>query len=407
MAWRQVTNSSDGNDFTYWQDDKTGEMAWTDPTPGVDDSAAYDDARFLQVWNSTPGDVQAKLNATAELTGAGIAQIAPWAQKNGLATNADLQANIGIQQLAARGYSLRGDGQIQDPMQSDWDVALGLAPVVLGAAGFAGAAAAGVGAAGSATGAGVGAADAAGALGGAAGTAGGGLTAAEAAGLTGAAGTAAGTTGGMIGTEAALSAGGGATGTVGAAGGVAAGGGLGGATTGGTALAGGSALSRVLGGAGSNTDWASLLGTLGATGLGVYGSGQQADAYRDIANQSRADRAPYLARSLEYLNNPQAYINGPGQASMDATLRSLSASGGNPIDQPTSLAIATQAGLRDWQNAVTGFGNLGLAGEDTRANLMAQGANADANQFNALGYGLGELTRPRRQSLGDYLASLS
>jgi hypothetical protein len=396
MAWRQTTTygGEGGNESTYWTNDQTGEMTWADPTPGVNDLDAYNDARYRQVWASTPGDVQAKLNATAELTGAGIAQIATWAQQNGLATNADLQANTGIQQLGARGYTLREDGQINDPMSSEGDIWRGLAPVILGAAGFAGAAAAGAGA-GGAAGSGAGAGELAGAYGG--------MDAAAVAGADYGLGSA----GGMIGTDAALSAAGGATGTAGTAGGVAAGGGLGGATTGGTALAGGSALSRVLGGAGSNTDWASLLGTLGATGLGVYGSGQQADAYRDIANQSRADRAPYLARSLEYLNNPQAYINGPGQASMDATLRSLSASGGNPIDQPTSLAIATQAGLRDWQNAVTGFGNLGLAGEDTRANLMAQGANADANQFNALGYGLGELTRPRRQSLGDYLASLS
>jgi hypothetical protein len=41
--------------------------------------------------------------------------------------------------------------------------------------------------------------------------------------------------------------------------------------------------------------------------------------------------------------------NGPGAASLDATLRRLSV-GGNPIGDPTKLGIATQAGLQNWQS---------------------------------------------------------
>lgn len=137
-----------------------------------------------------------------------------------------------------------------------------------------------------------------------------------------------------------------------------------------------------------------LLGTVGATGLGMYGANQQANALTDIANQSRADRAPFLGKSLEYLNDPNAYINGPGKASLDATLRALSATHGNPIDSPTALGIATQAGLQNWQNAVTGFGNIGLSGEDSRNSLMANAAGADANALNALGWGIGQATNP-------------
>lgn len=170
----------------------------------------------------------------------------------------------------------------------------------------------------------------------------------------------------------------------------------GGATTAGGVAAGGSALSRILSGNGtaSAADWASILGTLGATGLGVYGSQQHADALRDIANQARADRAPYLSASTGWLANPDSYWQGPGKTALDANLRALSATHGNPIDSPTALGIASQAGLADWRNAVTGFGNLGLAGEDSRNSLMAGAAGAENGIYNSLGYGLSQLTNP-------------
>jgi hypothetical protein len=258
-----------------------------------------------------------------------------------------------------------------------WDYA---APAFMaGAGGLIGGAAAG------GTGATVAAADpalAAGAMGGAAGTAGGGLTALEAAGGLGAASAATGATAGATGTLAP-------------------------ATGGAAAVGGTTALSRILQGQGTFEDQLALAGILGATGLGIYGAGQQGDALRDIANQSRQDRAPYLSASQGWLANPQSYMEGPGQAGLDATLRALSAKGGNPIDQPTSLSIATQSAMRDWRDAVTGFGNLGLSGEDSRNQMYAGAAQSQGDQYNALGYGLGELTRPRRSSLSDVLRSLS
>lgn len=160
-------------------------------------------------------------------------------------------------------------------------------------------------------------------------------------------------------------------------------------------VAGGSALSRVLNGGATAADWLSIAGIVGATGLGAYGAGKQADALTDIANQSRADRAPFLGKANEWLANPQAYIEGPGMASMDATLKRLSAERGNPIDSPTALGLATQAGMQDWRNAVTGFANIGLSGEDSRNSLLANAAGADAGKLSALGYGLGELTQPK------------
>lgn len=141
--------------------------------------------------------------------------------------------------------------------------------------------------------------------------------------------------------------------------------------------------------------------------MGMYGSGQQADALRDIAAQSRADRAPFYNASVNYLQNPQAYADGPGRAFMDATLRRLSAQHGNPIDSPTAMGLATQAGLLDWRDAVSSFGNLGLSGEDSRNQLMASATGADANRLNALGYGLGQLTQPQPTSLEALLRRLN
>jgi len=170
------------------------------------------------------------------------------------------------------------------------------------------------------------------------------------------------------------------------------------AGAGGAALAGqagGSPSSGLANSLGISPETLGLLGIAGATGLGVYGANQQSGALENIAAQARADREPFRQTSLSYLADPQAYISGPGKASMDATLRALSAKWGNPIDQPTALGIATQAGLRDWRDAVTGFGNLGLGGQDSRNQILAGAANAQSGVYDALGYGLRQATQPR------------
>lgn len=137
-----------------------------------------------------------------------------------------------------------------------------------------------------------------------------------------------------------------------------------------------------------------MLGVLGATGLGVYGANQQADAYGDLANQLRADRQPYLNQSLAWMNDPNAYFEGPGKAALDANLRALSIHG-NPAGSPWAIATANEAALRDWRNAVSGFGNLGLGGQGLQAQATGNSINADTNVYNAIGAGLGQLTNPQ------------
>lgn len=167
-----------------------------------------------------------------------------------------------------------------------------------------------------------------------------------------------------------------------------------------------STLGKLLSGQGTQQDWASLLGTLGSTGLGVLGSNQQSDALTQIANQSRSDRAPFLNAATGWLNNPSSYYSSePAQAAMKGVLHGLSVNG-NPANNPTALASATEAGLRNWQNAVTGFGNIGLSGQDSRNSLLSNAAAADSNVYNALGYGLNNLTQPK-QSLSDLMKAFS
>lgn len=162
-----------------------------------------------------------------------------------------------------------------------------------------------------------------------------------------------------------------------------------------------SLLGRIINGSGTASDWTSLLGTLGATGLGVLGANKQSDALTQIANQSRADRAPFLNQSLGWLNNPESYYSGaPAQAAMKGVLHGLSVNG-NPANNPTAMASATEAGLRNWQNAVTGFGNIGLSGQDSRNQLLSNAATADRGVTASLASGLGTLTQPQ-----DDLASM-
>jgi hypothetical protein len=181
--------------------------------------------------------------------------------------------------------------------------------------------------------------------------------------------------------------------------------GAGAGTTAGAA-AGGSALSRILDGSATTGDYADLLGKLGAAGLGAYGANEQSNRLRDIYNDMATKRQPFLDKSVQYMNDPASYAAGPGAANLDAVLRRLSVNG-NPANNPTSLGIATQAGLSDWRNAVTGFGNLGLSGEDTRANVATNAATAAGNVYGDIGYGLGAITAPRRNTLGDYLKGLA
>ena len=168
----------------------------------------------------------------------------------------------------------------------------------------------------------------------------------------------------------------------------------------GTAAA-GTALSRIIDGTATTQDWVSVLGTAGATGLGMYSAGQRESGLEAEAARQRAERAPYLQASQGWLANPQSYLEGPGQAAMNATLQGLSVRG-NPLGSGTSLGIANTAALGDWRNAVTGMGNLGLGGQNIQANLMGQAGQAGADIWGNLAGGISDIINPRR-SLADLM----
>jgi hypothetical protein len=134
----------------------------------------------------------------------------------------------------------------------------------------------------------------------------------------------------------------------------------------------------------------------------MFSANQQANTLERLAAENRADRAPYLAASHGWLANPESYTTGPGQAAMKGTLAGLSSRFGNPIGSPAALEIATNAGLRQWQDAVTGFGNIGVSGADTRATLGTGAATATARGVGDLAEGISDVTNPR-PTLADLL----
>ena len=181
---------------------------------------------------------------------------------------------------------------------------------------------------------------------------------------------------------------------------------LGNSLGGGGAAASGTALSRIIDGTASNSDWAQVLGTGVATGLGMFGANQQANSLEGIMNRVAAERKPFLDAGTNWLQNPTRYVEGPGQAMVDANLRRLSASHGNPISSPTALGIASQAGLQDWRNAWSTAGNLGLGGQDIRANLGTGAARSEADIWGNLAGGVSDLINPRK-SLADLMREYS
>lgn len=148
-----------------------------------------------------------------------------------------------------------------------------------------------------------------------------------------------------------------------------------------------------------------ILSSVGVAGLGAYGANQQGNALRDIAAGARADRAPFLDYSRSLLSGgPEAYAAGPGAGATKGLLNALSVKG-NPFGNPGDLMRGSSQLGSLWQNAVTGFGNMGLAGEDTRANLETRAAGADTNVLREIAAGVGDIFTPRT-TLADILKAL-
>lgn len=176
--------------------------------------------------------------------------------------------------------------------------------------------------------------------------------------------------------------------------------------------AGKSALQKLLSGTATGPELAGILGTLGATGLGVYGANQQQNAMSDLAKQYMQMGAPYRQRLEASYADPAGFLaNSPDiQAAVDqgtgALSRALSAQGGNPaasgrpLQEMQNYATNMLYGqLGNERQRLANFGGLSaLTGAAPGANVAAVGQQG--NVYNALGYGLDQLTRPQN-SLND------
>ena len=179
-----------------------------------------------------------------------------------------------------------------------------------------------------------------------------------------------------------------------------------------------SILSKILGsGGGAGYDWASILGKLGSTALGMYGSNQQAKSLGDLATQYQNFGAPSRARYEAAMSPGFDPMSIPGYSgALDTANKSmlaqLSAQSGNPFGNPGGLIDAQKKvvsgtalpAIQQYtgQNASVGFG----APMQAALNLQTQGVGADSNVLNALGYGLNAITNPQ-PSLQDLYKQMS
>ena len=243
-------------------------------------------------------------------------------------------------------------------------------------------------------------AGAAGAFGSGAGAAGAGTAGTEAASTFGAAGEFAGagtTAGGATLAEQAASIGSGSlagttagtgvgTGTVGA-----------GTTAAGTTAATGTALSRILNGTATQDDYLQLAGQVGPSLISAFGSGKQADAFGDLANQYIALGAPYRDELSRISADPNAFFTSPTATNAtESVLQRLSATHGNPAGSPFAQALTVDA-LYDQFGAerdrLARFG--GLTTFNQAAPQSSQNAiNARGTVFGDVGFGVGNVLNP-------------
>lgn len=162
-------------------------------------------------------------------------------------------------------------------------------------------------------------------------------------------------------------------------------------------------LSRILNGTATADDLAKLAGILGSTGLGVLGANKQADAFKEASDKYFGLGAPYRDRlNASYgtgfdLTKEDPQFKNALNTSADTVLRRLSANEGNPFDNPGGTAEAMRyvtgstylPQLNTYRSQLGSFGGLGV---NTAGTMDATKASTSGGLYDALGYGLGQLT---------------
>jgi hypothetical protein len=177
------------------------------------------------------------------------------------------------------------------------------------------------------------------------------------------------------------------------------------ATNAAAAGAGSTAAGRIIRGQGTLEDYLSVGGTLGATGLSIYGNQQTADKYDTLARDYMSLGAPSRQR-YEASFDPNFDITKlPGlQGAMDVSsqslLRQLSTQG-NPYGNPGglieaqkylmgNLALPALQNYRNQNAATGGFGAFSTAAPQAAGNAITAGGN----MYSDIGRGLGNITNP-------------
>jgi hypothetical protein len=176
-------------------------------------------------------------------------------------------------------------------------------------------------------------------------------------------------------------------------------------------------MSRILDGSATTADWLSVGGNLASTGLGIAGSRNAANAYRDLTNQYMAMGAPSRGRyeaSMTPGFDPNSIpgYSGAVDTATKGVLARLAATGGNPWGNPGGLIEANKQiisgtalpAIQDYQRLNAGTG--GYAGFNAAApGAATAGIGAQGGVYNAVGSGLAGLTNPQ-PSIYETLARL-
>lgn len=164
------------------------------------------------------------------------------------------------------------------------------------------------------------------------------------------------------------------------------------------------ALGRLLSGQASPSDYASLLGSLGAAGLGALGANSQTSALTGVADKYLQLGAPFRGALLnsyspgfDLAKSDPAFQGALDQASQ-GVLRGLSTHG-NPYDSPGALIeankqIANSVTLPQLNTYRSQLGTFGQLGTNTAGAADTGAANLAGNAFTGLGGALGTLTAP-------------
>jgi hypothetical protein len=163
-----------------------------------------------------------------------------------------------------------------------------------------------------------------------------------------------------------------------------------------------STLGKLLTGDAGVDDYAKILGSLGSAGLGLLGANAQSDALTGVSDKYLAMGQPYRSKLASTFDPSFSLMNEPGfrdamDVSTKGVLSKLSANVGNPYDNPGAVSEAQKyimgnvalPQLNTLRSQLGTFGQLGTNIAGTAD--MADAGNAGQG-YDALGYGLGQLT---------------